>query len=222
PITLCGGNGVVMSSGPPTLRWKRESCVKVWPRTVIVGPGSCDRPPRPAGAWPASAVAAINPTSIVVIAFIASSLQCGGNTLRGERHGAHADAGGVEDRVADRGGDDRDRRFAGAARFDAGTVDENALDRRDRKAERQAVIGAPVDRRHLAIVPGHFLAEGAAEALQRAALELIAHAVGIRDRPAVLCDDQAFGGHLPRGAIDLDLRDQRDVAVVAFIEHAAA
>src|SRR5262249_14163958 len=57
PITLCGGNGVVMSSGPPTLRWKSDNCVKVCPCTVMVGPGSWLRP-RPGAVCPWAGVAA--------------------------------------------------------------------------------------------------------------------------------------------------------------------
>src|SRR6476660_3534178 len=55
PMLLWGGNGVVMSSGPPTLRWNSDSCVNVWPRTVTVGPGSWLALPRPPGVWPALA-----------------------------------------------------------------------------------------------------------------------------------------------------------------------
>ena len=50
------------------------------------------------------------------------------------------------------------------------------------EAERQRAIGAPVDRRDLLLVPRHRLAERAAHALQRAAFDLVAHAVGVRDR----------------------------------------
>src|SRR6185436_6350160 len=110
PITLCGGNGVVMSSGPPTLRWKSDSCVNVWPRTVIVGPGSWLPRPRPAGGCACAVAATRHARIVVVIAFMsASSPQCGGNSLRRERHRPHAHAGRVEDRVADRGGDNGNR-----------------------------------------------------------------------------------------------------------------
>ena len=61
PIILCGGNAVVMSSGPPTLRWNSDSWEKVCPRTVMVGPGSWLRPPRPAGGWLALAPATRSP-----------------------------------------------------------------------------------------------------------------------------------------------------------------
>src|SRR3954471_2594561 len=69
PMTLCGGNGVVMSSGPPTLRWKSDCCVQVWPFTVTDGPGGCA--PRPPRAWPAyDAPAAMNPTSSATTTFM--------------------------------------------------------------------------------------------------------------------------------------------------------
>ena len=62
---------------------------------------------------------------------------------------------------------------------------------RDVCANKQGAIGSPVDRRHLLVVPGHFLAERAAHALQRAALELIPQAIGVRDRAAVIGDHHA-------------------------------
>src|SRR3954468_21307858 len=91
-----------------------------------------------------------------------------------ERHLADADASRVEDRIADRGGDDRDRRLTAAHRFAPVRVDQHALDRRRLDAEWQAVIRAPVDRGDRVVVPRHLLTERAAQALQRAALELIA------------------------------------------------
>src|SRR5207245_6891957 len=70
------------------------------------------------------------------------------------------------------------------------------------------------------IVPGHLFAERAAQALQRAAFELIPHAVGVRDRAAVLRDDETLRVDASARLIDGDLGDHRDVAVVAFIEDA--
>src|SRR6476469_5224523 len=61
PMTLCGGNGVVMSSGPPTFLWKSDCCVQVWPFTVTDGPGGWA--PRPPRACPAYDDAATSPTS---------------------------------------------------------------------------------------------------------------------------------------------------------------
>ena len=70
------------------------------------------------------------------------------------------------------------------------------------------------------VVPGDRFAERAAQSLQRAALDLILHPVGRRDRPAVLRRDQPRDRDATVGLIDVDLRDQRAVAVVAFVEHA--
>src|SRR4051794_37021611 len=47
--------------------------------------------------------------------------------LRRERHLANAYAGRVEERVAHRRGDNRDRSLAGAARLDVAAVDQHAL-----------------------------------------------------------------------------------------------
>ena len=66
------------------------------------------------------------------------------------------------------------------------------------EAQRQAAIGRPVDRRHLLIVPGDLFAQRAAHALQRAAFDLIAQTVGIRDRAAVVADDDALHADLLR------------------------
>src|SRR4051812_3000637 len=124
PITLWGGNGAVMSPGPPTLRWKSDNCVKVWPRTVTVGPGlgvsrvwASARPEMiPAAAHTISAV-----VSFVMVRVLRqeaydnsergnsefrSTLNCGAcreqplEAFRRERPLTHAHAGGVEDRVA--------------------------------------------------------------------------------------------------------------------------
>ena len=70
------------------------------------------------------------------------------------------------------------------------------------------------------IVPGHLFAERAAQALQRAALELIPHAVGIRDRAAVLADDEPLHHDCSPVLIDVDFGHHRRISVLAFVAHA--
>ena len=108
--------------------------------------------------------------------------QSGLYALGRERHFAKPDARRVEDRVADRRGDDRDRGLACAHRFRFGMVDEHALDDRHVRSDVQRLVGRPVDRRDLLVVPRDFFAEGAAQSLQRAAFELVAQAIRARDR----------------------------------------
>src|SRR5258706_4004559 len=127
----------------------------------------------------------------------------------------------VEDGVADSGGDHGDRGFARAGRLLVGPIDQHTLDLRDFRTESQAVVGAPVNRRHLLIVPRHFFAERPAHPLERAALQLIFHPIRARNWPAILGNDEPRRRHLPTALVDLDLGHHRDVAVVAFVGHAA-
>src|SRR4030095_5606143 len=59
-----------------------------------------------------------------------------------------------------------------------------------------------------------------AEPLQRAALDLVLHAVGRRNRPAILRCDEARDANASGLLIDVDLGDQRAITVVAFVETA--
>ena len=91
-----------------------------------------------------------------------------------------------------------------------GAVEQHRLDNRHLGAERQNRVRAPVNRRNLLCVPRHLLGERATHALQRGAFELVPEAVGIRDRAAVVRDEQAFHGH--RAAVLIDV----DVATIAI------
>src|SRR4051812_16208725 len=103
PITLCGGNGVVMSSAPPMLRWNSDCWVNVWPRTVMVGPGSpAPRPAPAAGCWPAAGEARVNTRTRVALnaaidAFMARTLPPG--TKRGQIPGEAAPSHDEADRL---------------------------------------------------------------------------------------------------------------------------
>src|SRR5262245_1722979 len=147
-------------------------------------------------------------------------VDCRFDAFRGERDLAKTHAGRVEDRIADCRGGERDGRLSGAHRFAVWTIDEDRFDDWSFEPEREAVIGAPVDRGDLLLVPRDFFAERAAHALQGAAFDLILHPVRRRDRTAVLRRDQSLDENSAGRAVDLDLGDERAVAVVAFVQTA--
>src|SRR4030095_12623998 len=72
----------------------------------------------------------------------------------------------------------------------------------------------------LLVVPGHLFTKRAAQPLQRAALELIAQTIRARDRTGVLRDDDALGAHDAGVLVHVDFGDERDIAVVPFVEDA--
>ena len=88
------------------------------------------------------------------------------------------------------------------------------------KPSGERMVGAPVDRGDLPIVPRHLFAKRAAHALKRAAFDLVAHAVGVRDRSAVLRDDEPCDLDPAGVLVDGDVGDHRDVAVVALVADA--
>jgi hypothetical protein len=96
----------------------------------------------------------------------ASSAESGFYAIGGEGEFAKAPTSGVEDGIAEGGGDQGDCGFSGAGRWFRWAIDENDIDGGQLDSEREGVVGLPIDRSHLAIVLGNFLAEGAAHALQ--------------------------------------------------------
>ena len=143
------------------------------------------------------------------------------HALRRERNLAKARARGIEHSVADGGGDHRDGGLARAGRFFIRPVQQHAFHFRNAEAERQGVIGSPVNRRHLLVVPGDFFQQRAAHALERAAFGLILQAVRIGDRAGVDGDDHALYRDLSGVLIHFDLGDDAGVSVVAFIGDAS-
>src|SRR5262249_43208355 len=102
-----------------------------------------------------------------------------------------ARTGRVKDGVAERGGNERDGRFARPCGGHVGAVDQDAVDAWHVKPEWQAVVRAPVDRRYLLLVPHHLFTERSAHALERAAFDLGAQPVRVCNGPAVLRDHEA-------------------------------
>src|SRR5881296_4326882 len=107
-----------------------------------------------------------------------NSAQRGLHALGRKRDLADASARGVEYRVADGGGRDGHRRFAGSCGLSIGTIDEHGFDLRNFRADRERTIRAPIDGGYLLIVPRDFLIQSAADTMQRASLELISQSIG--------------------------------------------
>src|SRR5712692_3116381 len=80
--------------------------------------------------------------------------QRGLHALRSKGNLADASACGVEDRVTNSGRNNGDGCLAGPGRFFVGAVDQLNFDLRDVEPKRQGVVGSPVDRSHLLVVPG--------------------------------------------------------------------
>jgi hypothetical protein len=66
------------------------------------------------------------------------------------------------------------------------TIDQHAFDARHIRADVQRLVGRPVDRRDLLVVPRHFFAERTRQPLQGAALELVAQTIRARDGTDIL------------------------------------
>src|SRR5579864_2021046 len=173
----------------------------------------------------ATVVARIDAHPIVAIVLMGAPVrelillhgQGGFDALAGERHLANSGAGGVENGVPDRRSDDRDRGLAGARRPNTGPIDEHALDHRNRESQRQRVIGPPVDRGHVSVVPRDLLAERPAQTLQRAPFNLIRQAIRIADGATVLGDDDPRDATASGGPVDVDVGHHRHVTVVALV-----
>ena len=100
-------------------------------------------------------------------------------------------------------------------------VDEHGLDLGHFSAEGQRAIAAPVDRRHLLVVPGHLLDERAAHALERRRLRSDSSCrPGSRSGRSPCATTQRFTSDDAGVLIDLDLGHHGAIAVVAFVEHA--
>src|SRR5881628_1142602 len=107
---------------------------------------------------------------------------------------ADASARSVEYRVADGCGRDGHRRFSGSCGLSIGTIDEHGFDLRNFRADRERTIRAPIDGGYLLIVPHDLFIQGAADAVQRASLELISQSIGIRNRPHIVRNHQPLHG----------------------------
>src|SRR5438876_327283 len=142
------------------------------------------------------------------------------HALRSKGNLADASAGGVENRIADGGRDNRDCRFARAGCLLVSPIDEDGLDLWDLAAQIHRVIGFPVDRCHLLVVPRDFFHERAAQALEGSAFGLILQAIGARDRSAVLGDDQPLHDNRACALIDVDFGHHPRISVLAFVPHA--
>src|SRR3989442_6133973 len=210
---------------PPMDTWRRAGA----------GPWSNPTPastrPRPPRNAPAVAVATFLTKSLRVGIVSSSFTGMSGrrsrpsgerrlHALRSKRNLADASAGGVENRVADGGCDNRDRRFACARRLLVCPIDQDRLDLWDLAAQIHRVIGFPVDRRHLLVVPRDFFHQRAAQALEGSAFGLILQAIGTRDRSTVLCDDEPLHGDRACVLIDIDFGHHPRISVLAFVPHA--
>src|SRR3984893_1987014 len=138
------------------------------------------------------------------------------DAVRGERHAAHAHAGGVEDRVGDRGGHRPDRRFAGARRGDFRMVEQHGLNLLRRLGDVEDRVADPIHRGHGLVVELDLLPQGAADALHDVALDALGEAVRIDDLAAVMADHEAARVDLTGRAIDLHLGYHRHAGAVAL------
>ena len=138
-------------------------------------------------------------------------------TLAGcERHGPHAHAGRVEDRVRDRRRHDSRGRLAGAPRLLGRPVDQVDHDL-GHVREGQNRVARPVEACDGAAIEGDLLHQHPADGLDDVAVELVAHAVRINDLAAILDHEEARHPHLPCVAIDLDLGHAGHVGAIEFV-----
>src|SRR5215471_4280362 len=138
------------------------------------------------------------------------------DAVRGERHAAHAHAGGVEDRVGDGGGDRPDRGFARPCGGDFRMVDQHGFDRLGGLGDVEDRVTDPVHRGHVLVVELDLFPQGAADALHDVALDALGKSVRIDDLAAVVGDHEAARVDLAGRAIDLHLGDHCHAGTVAL------
>jgi len=130
--------------------------------------------------------------------------------VRSKRHGAAADAGGVEQGVTDGGSYGHDGSLAGTRRREVFAIEENRFDGR-KIAETRNTIAGEVRILDAAVCKLNRFEQSASESLNVGADDLIAQAVGIDDGATFKSGDQAdypeFGG----SGISDDFRASGDI-----------
>src|SRR5262249_30122885 len=136
--------------------------------------------------------------------------------VRRERHAADAHAGGVEDRVGDRGRHRPDRRLAGTGGWQLGMVDQHHLNRLRRLGDVEDRVGHPVDAGHVLSVELDLLPQRAADALNNVAFDRMRQTIGIDDLATVVGDRELARPDFPGLPVDFDLRYHSDARAVAL------
>src|SRR3954453_9650064 len=131
--------------------------------------------------------------------------------LRRERHGPHALAGRVEDRVCDRARDHRRARLARAPRLLPLPFDEGD-DHVGYFRVLEDGIARPVDARNLRPIELDLLDQRPAGRLDHVAFDLVPQPVGVDDLPAVVGDVDFFHADLSGLHLHVDVGDDADVS----------
>src|SRR5467141_535729 len=132
-----------------------------------------------------------------------SSLQSGQDALRRKRCPAQAHAGCIEERVANRGRDRDDRRFASAEGLHFRLVDKKDFDVWD-LIEPDDRVAVPVEILLSGCVELNLFHQGPAHPLDDVSLNLVLQPVGIDDQAAVMRQSYFLDGYFTSFLIDLD------------------
>ena len=154
---------------------------------------------------------------MILINFSSTLPQCGLHALRRKRNLTDANPRRIKNRVANRCGRHGHSRFTGSGCGSLGTIEQHGFDLRNFRTNGQRTVRPPVNGRYLLVVPGDFLTEGTAHAVQRASLELIFQSIGIRNRTHIIRNDEPLHGDAAGVLMNVDFRDNSAIAVVAFV-----